>query len=170
MHCAKEFEKEKGIHFGYYCLISGQDYPIRNVSSIRDELQNSYPKPYIDCTPCAKGNWVYNGSSNSAWWNSVSAKINRWLPKPSLMRKLVKCPIFVANLLTSRQMNPRVLLEKKTHWFVWRFSVVGTSRYNGWLSAGDCSELQARQQILSFNGGGGAGGELLPNVADELFF
>ena len=114
MHCAKEFEKEKGIHFGYYCLISGQDYPIRNVSSIRDELQNSYPKPYIDCTPCAKGNWVYNGSSNSAWWNSVSAKINRWLPKPSLMRKLVKCPIFVANLLTSRQMNPRVLLEKNT--------------------------------------------------------
>ena len=77
MHCAKEFEKEKGIHFGYYCLISGQDYPIRNVSSIRDELQNSYPKPYIDCTPCAKGNWVYNGSSNSAWWNSVSAKINQ---------------------------------------------------------------------------------------------
>lgn len=112
MRCAKEYGKEKGIHFGYYCLISGQDYPIRNVSSIQDELQNSYPKPYIDCTPCAKGNWVYNGSSNSAWWNIADRKINRWLPKPNLIRKLVKCPMFVANLITRRQMNARMRLSK----------------------------------------------------------
>lgn len=104
MRCAKEYERENGIHFKYYCLISGQDY--------QDELQNSYPKPYIDCTPCAKGNWVYNGSSNSTWWNAANRKINRWLSKPNLIRKLVKCPMFVANLITRSRMNLRMRLSK----------------------------------------------------------
>lgn len=42
----------------------------------------------------------------------MDRKINRWLPKSSLIRKLVKCPIFVANLITRRQMNPRMRLSK----------------------------------------------------------
>ena len=170
MRCAKEYERENGIHFKYYCLISGQDYPIKSVASIQDELQNSYPKPYIDCTPCAKGNWVYNGSSNSTWWNAANRKINRWLSKPNLIRKLVKCPMFVANLITRSRMNPRMRLSKN------RIDLYGGSAW--WVLPDKMVDylLEAARNFTRGNkfypltGVGGAGGELLPNLTDELFF
>lgn len=112
MQCAKAYEKENSIHFRYFCLVSGQDYPLNSIVSIQDELQKNYPTPYIDCTPCARGNWVYNGSKHSAWWNVINIKINQWLPKPGIIRKLVKSPVLVADLITRNWMNPRTMLSK----------------------------------------------------------
>jgi len=112
MRCAKEYERTHDIHFSYFCLMSGQDYLLKNRALIQEELQVSYPTPYIDCTPCAKGNWVYNGSRHSAWWNAANKKINQWLPKPGVVRKLVKTPVFAADLITRYWMNPCTKLTK----------------------------------------------------------
>ena len=112
MRCAKEYEKENGIHFNYFCLMSGQDYPLNSVAHIQKELQKDYPAPHIDCTPCAKGNWVYSGSKHCTWWNILNAKINQRMPKPSLMRKLVKCTLLVADGVARNWMNPRMKLLK----------------------------------------------------------
>lgn len=112
MQCAKAYEKGNDIHFCYFCLVSGQDYPLNNIGSIQDELQKNYPTPYIDCTPSAKGNWVYTGAKHSAWWNVTNLKINRLLPKPGIVRKLVKLPVLVVDFITRNWMNPRTMLSK----------------------------------------------------------
>jgi len=112
MRCAKEYEKTNNIHFSYFCLMSGQDYLLKNAASIHEELLKNYPKPYIDCTPCTKGNWVYNGSNHSVWWNTVNKKINQCLSKPGAIRKLVKAPVLVADSITKKWANPRVKLSR----------------------------------------------------------
>ena len=113
MRCAKEYEIKNGLHFSYYCLVSGQDYLLKNADSIQKELQANYPMPYIDCTPCAKGNWVYNGSKHSAWWNRSNIAINGWMANPGMKRKLLKSPLLIADLITSKWMNPKTELAKK---------------------------------------------------------
>lgn len=57
---AKEVEQERGIHFRYYLLLSGQDYLIKPISYINNCLRAAYPEPLIDCTPHAKTNWIYH--------------------------------------------------------------------------------------------------------------
>lgn len=113
MRCAKEYEIKNDLHFSYYCLMSGQDYPLKNVATLQKELQANYPMPYIDCTPCAKGNWVYNGSRHSSWWNRTNIAINKRMVKPGLKRKLLKSPLLIADLITSKWMNPRAELLKQ---------------------------------------------------------
>ena len=111
MRCAKEYEKEKGVYFSYFCLMSGQDYPLNNAAFIHKGLFENYPTPYIDCTPCTEGNWVYNGSNHSVWWNTANRKVNQWLQNPGVIRKLVKAPMFVADLITRNWANPRAKLS-----------------------------------------------------------
>ena len=55
----KEIEKEEKIHFDYYLLLSGQDYLTKPICYINAQLKKSYPKPFIDCTPYDKSNWIY---------------------------------------------------------------------------------------------------------------
>lgn len=112
MRCAKEYEKKNNIHFSYYCLMSGQDYLLNNIVTIREELIKNYPKPYIDCTPCAKGNWVYNGSKHWLWWNAADKKINQFLHNPSIIRKIVKSPIYFVDFIMKDWKNPRLELLK----------------------------------------------------------
>lgn len=112
MRCAKEYEKTNNIHFSYFCLMSGQDYLLKDTASIHEELLKNYPKPYIDCTPCAKGNWVYNGSMHTLWWNATDKKINQMFPTPSIFRKLIKSPMLVADFIMRNWRNPRTELSK----------------------------------------------------------
>lgn len=55
------FAKSSFGDYKYYVLLSGQDYPIKNINEIENQLEKSYPAPFIDCTPYDKQNWV--GSS-----------------------------------------------------------------------------------------------------------
>ena len=55
-----KIEKKKNIHYHYYCLLSGQDYLIKPLSYIENELEKNYPIPYIDCTPYDIKNWMGN--------------------------------------------------------------------------------------------------------------
>lgn len=45
--------------YKYYSLISGQDYPIVSIEEIVEDLNQNYPKPFIDCTPYDRDNWIY---------------------------------------------------------------------------------------------------------------
>lgn len=55
---AKKTETRTGIHYDYFILLSGQDYPIRDMSLIVNSLKESYPTPYIDCNGGGKNNPV----------------------------------------------------------------------------------------------------------------
>ncbi len=68
---AKKNEKIQGVKYRYYCLMSGQDYLIKPVSFINDQLICTYPKPYIDCTPYNKNNWLYKKFR----WNPITGII-----------------------------------------------------------------------------------------------
>ncbi|MEG0408685.1 MAG: beta-1,6-N-acetylglucosaminyltransferase [Bacilli bacterium] len=46
-------------NYKYYLLLSGQDYPIKPMAYISKQLDDTYPKPYIDCTPYDKHNWIF---------------------------------------------------------------------------------------------------------------
>ena len=51
----------KKKNYSYFLLLSGQDYPIKPMSYIKNTLETLYPKPLIDVTPMAKDNWIYSG-------------------------------------------------------------------------------------------------------------
>lgn len=53
---AKSVEEKKCKHYEYFMLLSGQDYPIRDMSFIVKSLGKSYPTPFIDCNGGGKNN------------------------------------------------------------------------------------------------------------------
>lgn len=55
---AKRTEASSCKHYDYFMLLSGQDYPIRDMSFIVRNLSESYPTPYIDCNGGGKNNPV----------------------------------------------------------------------------------------------------------------
>src|SRR5690606_22598846 len=50
--------KTNKAKYHYYALLSGQDYPIKPIGLLLNLLSSTYPKPYIDCTPFDKKNWL----------------------------------------------------------------------------------------------------------------
>lgn len=61
---AKAIEKIKSIHYSYYINMSGQDYPIKPVKYITNELEANYPALYM----------LYRDASSAKW---VAHKFNR---------------------------------------------------------------------------------------------
>ena len=59
---AKDVERAEGKHYRYDLTMSGQDYPLKPVSFINEQLRQTYPKPYLDAVPRdPEGkNWVYS--------------------------------------------------------------------------------------------------------------
>jgi hypothetical protein len=51
-------EENMGKHYDYFMLLSGQDYPIRDMPFIVNSLRESYPMPFIDCNGGGKNNPV----------------------------------------------------------------------------------------------------------------
>lgn len=100
INLAKNTEKERKIQYGYYLLLSGQDYPIKSKEYIIDKLNEIYPKPLIDCTPYSKGNWVYS-KFNVVQFKSVEHYINSKLGK-GILRKFFKLPFFIASKVLSK--------------------------------------------------------------------
>lgn len=86
IRCARKVEAEKGVHYRYYALLSGQDYPIKPGNWIEEQLEQLYPKPLIDCTPYARNNWIYR----KFCWSQKLIRIHRRLnaQKRGPVRKL----------------------------------------------------------------------------------
>lgn len=55
---AKNVEEKTHKHYEYFMLLSGQDYPIRDMSFIVKSLKDIYPTPFIDCNGGDKSNPV----------------------------------------------------------------------------------------------------------------
>ena len=77
-------------HYQYYALLSGQDYPIKSLSHIISQLDVSYPKPFIDCTPYDSGNWIYYKFKGNSFVHNFKRKIFKWFPnRRNLFRKFL---------------------------------------------------------------------------------
>lgn len=61
--------------YKYFLLLSGQDYPIKPMKYINKKLNDNYPKPFIDCTPYDKHNWV----SSKFSYNDKTMKLRKYL-------------------------------------------------------------------------------------------
>lgn len=91
---SKQIEHDNGVHYIYTALLSGQDYPIKNIDYILSLLKKHYPKPFIDCTPWDRSNWVYGKFNRLPSEAIVNMFINSYM-KSSIIRKIVKVPIFL---------------------------------------------------------------------------
>lgn len=90
----KLIENEKGINYKYTALLSGQDYPIKSIDYIQNFLNESYPKPFIDCTPYDRENWLYHKFNCLPTEIKIMRFINSCLDK-GLFRKIVKLPFYL---------------------------------------------------------------------------
>ena len=88
--------KEKKLTYQYYCLLSGQDLPIKPISMINDLLNNSYPKPYIDCTPYDKNNWIYHKFKDTPLIRSYNDFISEHFSSKNPIRKGLRATAFLA--------------------------------------------------------------------------
>ncbi len=90
----KMVEKKKEIKFHYYALLSGQDYPIKSLNLLLDKLSVSYPKPFIDCTPFDKKNWLKKKFKTLPIENNFQLWFRQNM-QPCLLRKVIKLPFFL---------------------------------------------------------------------------
>lgn len=119
IECAKENEIECDVHYSYFALLSGQDYPIKEKEFIADYLKRNYPTPLIDCTPYDESNWVYN-KFNLVQFVSLDRYINAKM-KRGILRKLIKLPLVITS---------KILSKGKTAWYK-HFSSYGYGLYGG---------------------------------------
>ncbi len=83
---AKSLENERK-HYDYFLLCSGQDYLIKSMDFIEKELESAYPKPFIDCTPYSKNNWVFHKFNT----NRMLLDYEEWIrSKSGIIRKLAR--------------------------------------------------------------------------------
>lgn len=107
MRLAKEND-----NYGYYYLLSGQDYPIKPIDSIVQYLDEQYPRPIIDCTPMRKDNWIYSGFKwirFHAYYRLVERMTNN-----QKLRKFLLFPAYVIQYIITKLVgSPYKWLEKE---------------------------------------------------------
>lgn len=91
-----EYTKSKGLTYKNYCLMSGQDFPIKSISKINENLLKNYPTPYIDCTPYDKRNWVFHKFKSTPSLIRFNKYISEKFKRKSLIRKLLRTSAIVA--------------------------------------------------------------------------
>lgn len=104
--------KDTGNTYKYYALLSGQDYLVNSIDSIIHDLNEHYPKPYIDCTPYCRNNWVYHKFKANIGYFRYHGWLDKHI-KNNKINKLVKVPSYVAIIgIISKASNPRKRLKK----------------------------------------------------------
>jgi len=83
---ALQKEKETGVNYHYFLLLSGQDYPIKSKQYILNFLEKQYPKPLIDGEAYQPRNWVSKKFELVRWMNKIDEAHKKM--KPSIWRKL----------------------------------------------------------------------------------
>ena len=109
-----EYVRAKNLQYQYYALLSGQDFLIKPIDQINQWLSESYPKPFIDCTPYDKSNWIYKKfvsdeqSKIEKFQESVFRFTRRWgrrHPARKILRFLIR-PLSLFN-------KPKMPIYKK---------------------------------------------------------
>lgn len=103
--------------YKYYILLSGQDYPIKKISSIVNFLKLSYPREFIDLTKVKEGTWChfwgkkcYNQYLRQKLFDILGSKLYFSIIG-SILRAPVKC--IVDNVQTLIYGRPIDLLKKQ---------------------------------------------------------
>lgn len=87
IQAACEHETLGGEQYGYFLLLSGQDYPIKSKTYIQNFLDEQYPKPLCDHEPAEEGNWAWGKFQLSRWQNKMTEIQNR--RKKGLLRSFL---------------------------------------------------------------------------------
>jgi len=103
IHSAKQCEQQKDCHYRYFFLLSGQDYFIKPIAYIRNELTQNYPKPYINCSLYNKKRWMYYKFRWNTFTNNARVKIDEKFPHK---RNPIRCGLMVALLALTKIMHP----------------------------------------------------------------
>ena len=151
LRAATEYGKSNNIQYKYYCLLSGQDYPIVSQNSILRELQSSYPKAFIDCTPRSKNNWLAKRANHislyAKYYPKIASLSNRL--NSSFLRKTIKAPIIILDKLLApffsvqRQLDKHdIYLYGGSQWWILPDIIVR------WIIQELCSETNPRFRII----------------------
>lgn len=92
-------QKSKNVNpdgYKYYILLSGQDYPVQSMENIIQNLEEEYPKPFIDCTPWDKNNWIYSKFTNVYYYQKYSRFVNKFIAR-GFIRKCIKIIPYIVN-------------------------------------------------------------------------
>ncbi len=84
--------------YKYYCLLSGQDYPIKSRQYIQQFLDENYPKPLIDVNEYANEKWLQSKFQEVRFLHKIEDIHNKM--KPGILRKLRVAPIVIAEKVT----------------------------------------------------------------------
>ena len=97
---ALKHEKEVKIKYGYFILLSGQDYPIKSRAYIQNFLDTQYPKPLIDHEPAEERNWVWGKYQLTRWKNRIDLIQKR--RKKGIIRRLSVGAFLLADRMEKR--------------------------------------------------------------------
>ena len=93
-----ECVKARGLSYQYYCLLSGQDFLIKPIHKINDQLSCAYPTPFIDCTPYDKRNWIYHKFK----YTDGLIKFNRFIAQKTTPRHVIRKMLRATSLLAQK--------------------------------------------------------------------
>ena len=84
-----EYVRARNLEYKNYCLMSGQDFLIKPIDMVNENLLRDYPVPYIDCTPHDEGNWIFHKfkyTPSLMKLNKSASKLNRKNPARKILR------------------------------------------------------------------------------------
>lgn len=114
LNTADEYARRNNIEYQYYCLLSGQDYLLKTVSDIVKDLNENYPKPFIDCTPQSADNWLSHRADHCGWYVRCHENIFPLAHKQKnkYIRKAIKAPFQIADKILNKSFSVSKELRK----------------------------------------------------------
>lgn len=103
--------------YQYYCLISGQDYPICSNKEILKNLEKKYPSPIIDITPYKFANWVWFKFNASQWFKDKNTELNKNNSNINILKKIKKIVFLIWDIVFIQKGNTLFKKLKKKNVF-----------------------------------------------------
>ena len=114
LRAAFEYSKRNNVQYMYYCLLSGQDFPLVSQSRIWRELQSSYPKAFIDCTPQSSRNWLAKRAKHITLYSKYYPKIISVTSHLDslFLKKIIRAPFVIFDKLLTPFFSVQRQLDK----------------------------------------------------------
>ncbi len=112
LKAAVTYEKEQGIHFSYYRLLSGQDYPIRSFQEYEAFLEKNYPQNYLGIDLIEDLKHIKDKFSRWRYWrirNVIDCHVRN-----AQIRKIMLLPVFTWEIILTKVWGtPQKILERR---------------------------------------------------------
>lgn len=96
-------QQEYNVHYRYFCLLSGQDYLIKPLPYIIQQLTNNYPHPFINCSLYNKKRWMYKKFRWNPFTGKMRLKIDTFFRS---QRHPIRVVLMVLLLALTKIMHP----------------------------------------------------------------